>query len=388
MSWLHKKGSFTPEMLKEQPVRDLLNETNRVLQHAVGRGITHDIPISQKRFFENDVFVFSGFKTYNQLKEASLLLIDENGAVKSFDRFKQDILQLENTYNGRYLDAEYNFAVSSAQMASKWLEMEADGDRYNLQYRTANDDRVRPGHATLHEITLPQSNPFWDRFYPPNDWNCRCTAVQVLKDKYPMSNSHEAQQRGDAATTKIGKNNTNSSAIFRFNPGKDKIIFPPTHPYRSPRCATCSKRHNLAAPMSIERCEACFEILRIAERTEARREVLDFAKREIIGQFTFEHNDFTANFTKDSFKKNLRYNDFFEAKADILKNIKSYMPEKNAEYQWERNHSPEKKPKIRGYYAFQTAYKGNVQGLSGQPVRFKFREWQSGDIDFYHIHFL
>lgn len=29
-----------------------------------------------------------------------------------------------------------------------------DGDRYNLQYRTANDGKVRPEHAAMHGITL------------------------------------------------------------------------------------------------------------------------------------------------------------------------------------------------------------------------------------------
>ena len=37
-----------------------------------------------------------------------------------------------------------------------------DGDRYNLQYRTANDGKVRPEHATMHGITLPPSYPFWE----------------------------------------------------------------------------------------------------------------------------------------------------------------------------------------------------------------------------------
>lgn len=34
-----------------------------------------------------DVFVFSGFKTYRELREAANLLRDKNGLLKSFDRF-------------------------------------------------------------------------------------------------------------------------------------------------------------------------------------------------------------------------------------------------------------------------------------------------------------
>lgn len=61
--------------------------------------------------------------------------------------------------------------------------------------------------------------------------NCRCNVVQVLKEDYPKSDSATAMQAGATATTKIGKDGKNSLSIFRFNPGKDKIIFPPKHPY-------------------------------------------------------------------------------------------------------------------------------------------------------------
>ena len=99
------------------------------------------------------------------------------------------------------------------------------------QYRTALDGLVRPEHAALEGITLPPSDKFWNEYYPPNGWNCRCTAVQVLKDKYPTSDSDQACASGERATTQIGKNGENKAAMFRFNPGKAGKVFPPKHPY-------------------------------------------------------------------------------------------------------------------------------------------------------------
>ncbi len=61
--------------------------------------------------------------------------------------------------------------------------------------------------------------------------NCRCTAVQVNPKRYPESNSEEAIQRGRAATFQPNAKGQNKAQIFRFNPGKDKKIFPPKHPY-------------------------------------------------------------------------------------------------------------------------------------------------------------
>lgn len=94
-----------------------------------------------------------------------------------------------------------------------------------MQYRTANDDKVREEHAALHGTTLPVDDPFWDKYFPPLGWNCRCTAVQVRKDKYPVSDSTTAIQAGERAT------NSPKKQIFRFNPGKEGKIFPPKHPY-------------------------------------------------------------------------------------------------------------------------------------------------------------
>ena len=125
----------------------------------------------------------------------------------------------------RYLEAEYNFAVSSAQMAASWAEVSQDGDRYDLQYRTAGDDHVREEHRALNGVTLPPSNDFWRYYYPPNGWNCRCTAVQVRKGKYPTSDAGQAMEAGRRTT------DTPKKRIFRFNPGIDGQLFPPKHPY-------------------------------------------------------------------------------------------------------------------------------------------------------------
>lgn len=180
----------------------------------------------------NDVFIFSGLKTHAQLFEAYGMLTDENGKVKTFEKFQKDIKTLNDTYNGSYLESEYQFAKASSQQAGKWAKIEQTGDRYNLQYRTAQDDRVRPAHQLMANITLPPTDQFWNSYYPPNGWRCRCVAVQVRKKDYETSDSETANKAGDKATTQIGKDGKNKLAIFRFNPGKEGVVFPPGHPYR------------------------------------------------------------------------------------------------------------------------------------------------------------
>ena len=118
-------------------------------------------------------------------------------------------------------------------MAAKWEEFQQDGDRYNLQYRAVMDDRVRPEHAALHGVTLPPSDPFWEEYYPPNGWNCRCTVVQVRKSKYPVTPHDEAMALGEEATGKDTK------GIFHFNPGIEQKTFPDYNPYTIRRCRDC-----------------------------------------------------------------------------------------------------------------------------------------------------
>ena len=213
-------------MMEEEPVADMVRETYRIIRKAMDKGVADNvIPAAMARKLDNSAFLFSGFKTAQELKEASLLLREKDGTVKGFSRFLTDIRRIDANYNVRYLEAEYNFAVSSAQMAASWAEVSQDGDRYDLQYRTAGDDHVREEHRPLNGVTLPPSNDFWRYYYPPNGWNCRCTAVQVLKGKYPTSDDKQAIQAGDRMT------DTPKKRIFRFNPGIDGQLFPPKHPY-------------------------------------------------------------------------------------------------------------------------------------------------------------
>ena len=146
-------------------------------------------------------------------------------------QFKQDILAINSKYNQNYLEAEHGFATRSAQMAAKWVQFQKDGDRYDLQYRTANDGKVRPAHRALHNITLPITDPFWLSYWAPLGWRCRCNIVQVLKGKYEVTDSATASLLGEKATTIIGPNGENKAEIFRGNAGAQERIFPEKHPY-------------------------------------------------------------------------------------------------------------------------------------------------------------
>jgi len=210
----------------------VVDTTYAIFKEALLIGISDSVlPAVMLKSLQNDIFVFSALKTHAQLYEASRNLLDAEGKIKPFQKFSQDVAKIKKEYNENYLEAEYNFATSSAQMSAKWIEVEANADRYNLQYRTAEDDKVRKDHQELANITLPATHDFWDKYYPPNGWRCRCIAIEVRKSKFEITDEKKAMEKGDKATTQIGKDGKNRMEIFRFNPGKSKVAFPPNHPY-------------------------------------------------------------------------------------------------------------------------------------------------------------
>jgi SPP1 gp7 family putative phage head morphogenesis protein len=225
---LHKKGSYKPEDLKtEKPYQKLMQSTFDAFDFAIK---DNDMPEAMRTALQDDARLFGALKANAQLFEASKMLLNTDGKLKPFSEVSKDFDKLNVNYNQNYLEAEYEFAVGSSQIAAQW-EGFSDNDRYELNYRTAGDGKVRPEHASLNGITLPKSDPFWLYYTPLNGWKCRCTAVEVLKGKFPTSDSEKAIKTGEAATTEIGKDGKNRLEIFRFNPGAKKVLFPPAHPY-------------------------------------------------------------------------------------------------------------------------------------------------------------
>lgn len=227
----HQKGSsFSIDIMADENVQSLIEAHTSVLDRNLQRLEMSDL---MRQRLTRSNYIFSGLKTFHELNEAFPSLLDENGNKKTFERFLNDVRKIDETYNSNYLRAEYNFVQASAEMAAKWEKFMEDGDHYYLQYRTQHDDKVRPEHASLDRVTLPPSDSFWESYYPPNGWNCRCTVVQVLKRKYEPTPHDEAMSLGEEALQ------TDKKGIFRFNSGKEQKTVPDYNPYTIKRCRDC-----------------------------------------------------------------------------------------------------------------------------------------------------
>ena len=255
MAWLYKHRNFTYKDMESDEVQKFVGEVTEYLNHAVDTSI-RKVPmkeVSVQRLKESN-YVFSGIKVFHELNEAFPSMLDKDNNLRPFEDFLNDVQKINNTYNGSYLRTEYNFARQSSLAAAQWKTYEKDGDKYFLQYRTAYDDRVRTSHRKLEGITLPISSKFWNDYFPPNGWNCRCTVVQVRKDKYQESDERKALNDGSQATA--GK----YQEMFKFNPGISMTTFPAYNAYTIKKCKNCKYNGTMKLAADIpdnELCGAC-----------------------------------------------------------------------------------------------------------------------------------
>lgn len=97
-------------------------------------------------------------------------------------------------------------AASLGFNAAAWVESEDDG-LWGYEYKTAGDERVRDSHAALDGVRYPRNHAFWERFAPPNGWNCRCGLNPIYKGER-------------TARAKTYRGTPDVDPEFLFNPGK------------------------------------------------------------------------------------------------------------------------------------------------------------------------
>lgn len=225
-------AQFRIEILETPKMRDFIEAHADALDSSFEKVAMSDT--MRKRLQRSD-YIFSGMKTFHELNEAFPSLLDENGNRKPFEQFLNDVQKIDKTYNANYLRAEYNFVQASAQMAAKWEGFMRDGDRYNLQYRTAGDKKVRPTHAALNRVTLPINDTFWEEFYPPNGWNCFIEGTPILTAKGWQS--IESIKKGDLVYGGSGHLRKVTAVMTR--PTEEQIVTIIT----DRNSATCTENH-------------------------------------------------------------------------------------------------------------------------------------------------
>ncbi|MDO4576461.1 MAG: phage minor head protein, partial [Planctomycetia bacterium] len=83
---------------------------------------------------------------------------------------------------------------------------------WGFEYWAAGDARTRPTHDAQDGVTAEVDSPFWNHWYPPNGYNCRCSAIPLYDEP---------------TTKKTPRWDLQPDKGFDFNPGKNGPFFTP-----------------------------------------------------------------------------------------------------------------------------------------------------------------
>lgn len=207
---------------------DYYQALTKYLEKAVleGFGVGFDA-IATDPFLQElvtNVYMFGAAKTYQQVKEISSLLTDENGNVRTSREFNDTARQTYDNWNDNWGRTEYNTAIAQADSASKWQRIEQEKDVLPiLEYSAIGDacDICQP----LDGMTATVDDPIWDSVAPTNHFNCKCIVLQHDESK-PLTESPE-----DIVGPVVEQMQSKGQNIFINNVGKTGEIFTADHPY-------------------------------------------------------------------------------------------------------------------------------------------------------------
>ena len=155
---------FSPEALakgleaiyKGLNVRDeiedhIFRETLRLFNEAASKGISEskwpDVPDEFINQLRTNNAIWSAFRVHRMQNDIASKLIDENGQLKKFDRWVEDIKGMTNHYVGPWLRTEYNTAVIRAHQAADWKHFEAEADVFqNVRWMPTTSPDQDPLH--------------------------------------------------------------------------------------------------------------------------------------------------------------------------------------------------------------------------------------------------
>lgn len=106
----------------------------------------------------------------------------------------------------------YRTNIQTAYMTGRYKEQLANVDIMPYwEYVAILDSHTRPQHKALNGKILRYDDPFWDSFYPPNGWGCRCRVRSVddawlkERDLQPESSDGKLSETYQLVSKKTGE---------------------------------------------------------------------------------------------------------------------------------------------------------------------------------------
>ncbi len=134
-------------------------------------------------WFRQQAFTVSGIQQQQVLAALRQKIEAAIAGTSGWSEFRSSAQAVLREAGAEISDAQlatvFNTNLASAHGAGKWLEGQAAaGVLPYWQYVTAGDVRVRPAHQLQDGKVYAKNHPYWNLWFPPNGYNCRCTVTE------------------------------------------------------------------------------------------------------------------------------------------------------------------------------------------------------------------
>ncbi len=196
------------------------------------------VPMSRKAFnalAEDDrvkAFIVTGMAKadmVNAMYESIGEALETGQTMKSWKKGIQDLFKKKGWTSPApfRLDNIFRTNIQTAYQTGRYKQlMDVVESRPYWQYSAVNDSRTRETHAALHGRVIKAKDPFWDTFYPPNGYRCRCT-VKSLSERQMKRKGLKAEKIEPGTLLEIPMGRRKGAVIpvmpdknFNTNPAK------------------------------------------------------------------------------------------------------------------------------------------------------------------------
>lgn len=192
----------------------------------------------------SDMFTVAKTAGFDVLDDLAKAVEDAIAKGETFDQFQKDlipILQAKGWWGQapafdpvtgetsiaqlgslRRLQIIYDTNLRMSYAAGRWASIDRNRDDLPyLMYLHGASRHPRPQHLAWDHICLPIDDPFWDTHYPPNGWNCSCTAVPISEQQFDHFSSVGSITTVAPALDLVSKLNARTGEIIQVPNGID-----------------------------------------------------------------------------------------------------------------------------------------------------------------------
>ena len=203
--WNGELTDFSPELFRFF-ADDFLKAVQPAFKKDIKNsdiGITYNAPNDVFRTaMEQNLFHFSAAKTLAEIQELNRLFRES----KNFNEFYRKAKEVTGVFNKSWQKTEWDTAVLTAEATSNYRRLRSKKEIFPFwEYKTVYDGKVREEHLKLHGVILPESDPRWNKIYPPNGWRCRCWVVGRMKHQVKFDVEEMRRRVDDFLKTKEWK---------------------------------------------------------------------------------------------------------------------------------------------------------------------------------------